>query len=104
MVVNNAATLRPSSGGRKTDLYLWREIFQMYLDGDIFESVGERCHGERSIEESECRMKQFQERAMEKRNKLKFPRSRDALDVFLQMNFFILDLKRVRFIPAASTS
>lgn len=102
MVVNNASTLRPSSGGRKTDLYLWREIFQMYLEGDIFESFGERTRGERSIEESEHRIKRFQERTLEKRSKFKLPGSKDALDVFMQMNFYILDLKRVRPISATN--
>ncbi|OAX41840.1 hypothetical protein K503DRAFT_734845 [Rhizopogon vinicolor AM-OR11-026] len=103
MALNNAATLRPSSRFKKTDLYSWREIFQMYLEGDIFESVGEKNRGERSIEESESRMKRFQERTLEKRSKLKLPGSKDALDVFMQMNFFILDLKRFQFANAEAT-
>jgi hypothetical protein len=50
MSVNDAASWTPSPAGRKTDLYPWREIFQMYLEEEIFESVGERHRGERSIE------------------------------------------------------
>jgi hypothetical protein len=72
----------------------------MYLEEEIFESVGERSRGERSIEESELRMKRFQERTLEKRSKFKLPGSKDALDVFVQMNLFILDLRRVRLIFA----
>ncbi|KAG2138433.1 SPX domain-containing protein [Suillus bovinus] len=103
MTVNNAATLRPSSGTRNTDLYSWREIFQMYVEGEIFESVGERTRGERSIEETEIRMKQFEERIQEKRSKLKLSGSKDALDVFMRMNFFILDLKRFQFANVEAT-
>jgi len=102
MVINNAATLRPGPAGRKTDLYSWREIFQMYLEEEIFEDVAERSRGERSVEESESRMKRFQERTLEKRRELKLPGSKDALDAFMQMNFFILDLKRVSLIYAFS--
>lgn len=103
MTVNNAATLRPSSGSRNTDLYSWREIFQMYVEGEIFESVGERTRGERSVEETETRIKRFEERMQEKRSKLKLAGSKDALDVFMRMNFFILDLKRFQFANAEAT-
>lgn len=103
MAISNAATLRPSSGSRNTDLYSWREIFQMYVESEIFESVGERARGERSVEETETRMKQFEKRMQEKRNKLKLAGSKDALDVFMRMNFFILDLKRFQFANAEAT-
>ncbi|KAG0695086.1 SPX domain-containing protein [Suillus ampliporus] len=103
MAVNNAATLRPSSGGRNTDLYSWREIFQIYLEGEIFESVGERSRGERSIEETEARIQRFEERMREKRNMLKMSGSKDALDVFMRMNLFILDWKRFQFANAEAT-
>ncbi|KAG1720102.1 SPX domain-containing protein [Suillus lakei] len=103
MAVNNAATVRPRSGSRKTDLYSWREIFQMYVEGEIFESVGERTRGERSVEETETRMKRFEECMQEKRSNLKLAGSKDALDVFMRMNFFILDLKRFQFANAEAT-
>ncbi|KAG1728934.1 hypothetical protein EDB19DRAFT_1897348 [Suillus lakei] len=86
MAANNAATLRPSSGGQKTDLYSWREIFQIYVEGEIFESVGERTCGECSVKEAETQMKQFEECMQEKRDEL-----------------FILDLKRFQFANAEAT-
>lgn len=98
MAASNAATLRPRSGSRNTDLYSWREIFQMYVEAEIFESIGERTRGERSVEETETRMKRFEERMQEKRSRLMLAGSKDALDVFMRMNFFILDLKRVSVI------
>jgi hypothetical protein len=103
MAADNAATLRPSSGSRNTDLYSWREIFQMYVEGEIFESVGERTRGERSVEETEARMKRFEESMQENRSKLKLAGSKDALDVFMRMNFFILDLKRFQFANTEAT-
>lgn len=103
MAVSNAATLRPSSRNRNTDLYSWREIFQMYVEGEIFESVGERTRGERSVEETETRMKRFEELMQEQGSKFKFPGSKDALDIFMRMNFFILDLKRLQFANAEAT-
>lgn len=103
MISSNAATLRPRSGSRNTDLYSWREIFQMYVEAEIFESVGERTRGERSVEETETRMKRFEERMQKKRSMLMLARSKDALDVFMRMNFFILDLKRFQFANAEAT-
>lgn len=103
MAVSNAATLRPRSSSRNSDLYSWREIFQMYVEGEIFESFGERTRGERSIEETETRMKRFEARMQEKRSKLKLAGSKDALDIFMRMNFFILDLKRFQFANAEAT-
>ncbi|KAG1847331.1 SPX domain-containing protein [Suillus subalutaceus] len=94
MAVSNAATLRPRSGSRNTDLYSWREIFQMYVEGEIFESFGER---------TQTRMKRFEARMQEKRSKLKLAGSKDALDIFMRMNFFILDLKRFQFANAEAT-
>jgi hypothetical protein len=74
----------------------------MYVEGEIFESVGERTRGERSVEETEARMKRFEESMQENRSKLKLAGSKDALDVFMRMNFFILDLKRVSMLFAVS--
>jgi hypothetical protein len=75
----------------------------MYLEAEIFESVGERTRGERSVEETETRMKRFEERMQEKRRMLMLAGSKDALDVFMRMNFFILDLKRFQFANAEAT-
>lgn len=103
MAASNAATLRPSSRSRNTDLYSWREIFQMYVEAEIFESVGERTRGERSVEETETRMKRFEGRMQEKRRMLTLAGSKDALDVFMRMNVFILDLKKFQFANAEAT-
>lgn len=43
----------------KNDLYVWREIFSLWVDFQIFESQRERDRGELSIDESEARLKRF---------------------------------------------
>jgi hypothetical protein len=62
--------------------------------------VNERNRGERSVEESETRLKQFVERAtargLDDAHKFKLPQSRQALQSFLKLNLFILNVKKVR--------
>jgi hypothetical protein len=67
----------------------------------VFESVGEATRGERSIEESERRLQQFAERVTQKglgdRRQFKLKQSMQALETFLSLNLFILNVKKVRF-------
>ncbi|KAE8230127.1 hypothetical protein CF326_g4879 [Tilletia indica] len=44
-----------------TDMYVWREIFALWVDSQIFESSREKDRGELSVEESEARLKKFAE-------------------------------------------
>ncbi|EIN05532.1 hypothetical protein PUNSTDRAFT_137637 [Punctularia strigosozonata HHB-11173 SS5] len=50
----------------KSDLYAWREIFQLYLDAEIFESTSERSRGERSMEDASERWQAFVDRLKER--------------------------------------
>lgn len=43
----------------KNDLYVWREIFGLWIDMQVFESQREKDRGELSIDESEARLKRF---------------------------------------------
>ncbi|CEH12719.1 Predicted E3 ubiquitin ligase [Ceraceosorus bombacis] len=45
----------------KSDLYVWREIFALYVEMQIFESEREKDRGEVSVDESEARLKRFAE-------------------------------------------
>jgi hypothetical protein len=84
----------------KSDLYAWREIFQLYIESEVFESTSERDRGERDIEESERRLALFAERVTGRglgdSRKLHLKASKDALETFLQLNVLILNLKKVR--------
>ncbi|KAF7377807.1 hypothetical protein MSAN_00204100 [Mycena sanguinolenta] len=83
--------VRVNSLTRKSDLYSWREIFQLYVETEIFESVNERHPGERTIEEAETRLKQFAERVTA------------PLESFLELNLFILNVKKFEFANAEAT-
>lgn len=86
----------------ESDLYSWREIFQLYLDTEIFESIGERTRGERSVEENEKRMQLFVERLSQRglgdKSTFKMKQSAEALATFLSLNLFILNVKKVRLL------
>ena len=64
----------------------------------MFEDVGERTRGERTVEESEKRLCQFVERVTrgDSRRKFKLKQSTGALETFLNLNLFILNIKKVR--------
>lgn len=82
----------------ESDLYSWREIFQLYLEAEIFESIGEQTRGERSVEESEKRLQLFVEWLSQHpraRKNFKMKQSANALATFLSLNMFILNVKKV---------
>jgi hypothetical protein len=80
---------------------------QLYIEAEVFENVHEIQRGERSVEESEHRLELFAERVTQRglgdQRKLKKMKSRDALETFLELNVFILNIKKARwlFIPQA---
>lgn len=86
--------------GGKSDLYQWREIFQLYVDTEVFESHSEKTRGERGVEEAEDRLELFKQRLAERGyadgHALKLKQSKRALQTFLELNAFILDLRKVR--------
>jgi hypothetical protein len=45
----------------QNDLYVWREIFSLWCEFQIFESQREKDRGELSVDESEARLKRFAE-------------------------------------------
>ena len=95
---DNSISLRPGPGG-KSDLSTWREIFRIYAEAEVFESVRESTRGERSIEEVHKQLKLFEGLVQEKQASLTLPGSREAFDVFLNLNSFILDVKKVTNAP-----
>jgi len=96
--------VRVGASSTKSDLYSWREIFQLYVETEVFESVSERARGEHTVEECETRLKQFAERLTARglgdSRKLRLPQSRQALESFLQINFFILNVKKLELANA----
>lgn len=99
---NNVTSVRPGSCG-KSDLYFWREVFQQYVQAEIFEGIGEAERGERSIDEAEKRLVLFRGRVTEKARSLRIPTSEEALDMFFKINTFILDVKKFRLATEEAT-
>lgn len=83
--------------GAKSDLYSWRELFQLYVDSEVFESVSEVHRGERTVEDSEARLQAFTDRVTSRglAKKLKLQPSHAALEMFMDLNIFILNVKKV---------
>lgn len=105
----------------KNDLYIWREIFQLWVDMQIFESQREKDRGELSVDESEARLKRFAQELVKRgwlaensasangspklsRSKeamqqaltvpMKDSRSVGAVEDFLRLNLALLDVKK----------
>lgn len=80
----------------KSDLYIWREIFSLWIEADIFESSRERDRGERSIEDVEKHLEWFVDQVAKRKlaKRMKHKESRAALEKFIALNAELLDLKK----------
>ncbi|KAI1787213.1 SPX domain-containing protein [Ganoderma leucocontextum] len=91
----------------KSDLETWREIFQMYMEADIFQGHQERFRGERDLEDAAARLAAFssalRERSSVGRLKLSLKRSKVALRTFMELNTFILDLRKFQHVTTEAT-
>ncbi|CAA7270761.1 unnamed protein product [Cyclocybe aegerita] len=98
-VSTHAGAIRVKTGDLKhSDLYSWREIFQLYVEAEVFESVGESTRGQHTVEESEKRLQLFAERVTQRglgdTRKFMMRQSVAALETFLNLNLFILNIKK----------
>ncbi|KAG7881563.1 hypothetical protein KL937_001186 [Ogataea polymorpha] len=81
-----------SPNRRKNDMYVWREIFQMYIESEVFFGTRERCSGRVDVAVSRKRMSDFIDRVNET-NILKRLRQRNSLGAFAtfkEMNMLII--------------
>ncbi|KAJ3499796.1 hypothetical protein NLG97_g64 [Lecanicillium saksenae] len=86
-----AAVSRPSRFS-KSDLARWRDIFELYLDSNVFFATQECDHGARNSQRALKQLQWFQNE-VEKRNlarDFKIPQSRQAFARFLQLNASLL--------------
>ena len=71
----------------------------MYVEADIFRGHQERFRGERDTEDAAARLAAFSshlhERLSDGSLKLKLKQSKVALRTFIELNTFILDLRKV---------
>ncbi|CDO73928.1 hypothetical protein BN946_scf185016.g85 [Trametes cinnabarina] len=82
----------------RSDLDTWRQIFQLYMEADIFQGHQERFRGEREVEDAEARLQAFTNelngRISTGALKLRVKQSRVALQTFMELNNFIMDLRK----------
>ncbi|OAA34576.1 RING-14 protein [Beauveria brongniartii RCEF 3172] len=86
-----SAVSRPSRFS-KSDLARWREIFELYLDSNVFFATQECDHGARNSQRALKQLQWFQNE-VEKRNlacNFKISQSRQAFARFLQLNASLL--------------
>ncbi|KAJ7621081.1 hypothetical protein FB45DRAFT_980684 [Roridomyces roridus] len=93
--------VRVGTSSGKSDLNAWREIFALYIETEIFESISERDRGERSV--ADGRRTGCTTRGLGGCHQLKLQQSRDALESFLQLNIFILNVKKFELANAEAT-
>jgi hypothetical protein len=103
----------------QNDLYAWREIFQLYVEAEIFEHTSEGKRREWDVKESERKLGSFLEaiaqrwqwggrktdgrrlimsrenRGVPKLGTFKCKESGEALETFINLNLLILNVKRV---------
>ncbi len=92
-----AKVAAPSSNQSKTDLYKWREIFEMYTESKIFFSTDEQDSGSRNPNIAHMQLQVFSDRLKQSGvvSRLKMKDSRTALDKFIQLNLTLL--KNMKF-------
>ncbi|KAK9464177.1 SPX domain-containing protein [Lipomyces oligophaga] len=77
---------------KRSDLYVWREIFRLYLDAGIFFSSLEQDHGERSVERAKEQMLWFtnEVKKLDLIRNFKRKESRAIFESFWQLNLSVL--------------
>lgn len=80
----------------KSDLYIWREIFTLWVEAQIFESQREKDRGERSVEDAEEKLEWFVDQVAKRKlaKKMRHKESRTALEKFIKLNVELLHMKR----------
>ncbi|KAG7792609.1 hypothetical protein KL910_000849 [Ogataea haglerorum] len=93
--VENLATVIGKVGSpntRKNDMYVWREIFQMYIESEVFFSTRERSSGRVDVAVSRKRLSDFVDHVNETKvlKRLRQRNSLAAFATFKEMNFLII--------------
>ncbi|KAF3763728.1 hypothetical protein M406DRAFT_332180 [Cryphonectria parasitica EP155] len=87
-----STVVRPPKALSKSDLNRWREIFDLYVNAQVFFSSHELDHGSRSSAKAVQQLVWFQKEVQERGllDKFKMPSSRRAYTRFLQLNATLL--------------
>ncbi|KAM0551937.1 hypothetical protein ACHAPJ_008045 [Fusarium lateritium] len=76
----------------KTDLARWRQIFELYLDAEIFFATHEQDHGERTSQVAQRQLQWFQDQVVKQNlvKDFKLPESKAAFTRFISLNASLL--------------
>ncbi|SPJ78980.1 uncharacterized protein FTOL_07371 [Fusarium torulosum] len=76
----------------KTDLARWRQIFELYLDAEVFFATHEQDHGERTSQMALRQLQWFQDQVAKQNlvQDFKLPESKTAFTRFLNLNASLL--------------
>jgi len=87
----------PSKHSRKTDMYVWREIFKLYTESDIFFSASEQSHSSHNSVVAQAHMQAFLTKvgSSNQAKQLKRADSRRLLNEFVGLNMMLL--KNLKF-------
>ncbi|KAK9448483.1 SPX domain-containing protein [Limtongia smithiae] len=91
---------------KKNDLYVWREIFRLYLDAGVFFSSLEQDHGERSADRAKQQLIWFtdQIRNMDLLSRFKLEGSKELFRAFWQLNMDVLQSTQFLSINRTATT
>ncbi|KAH6677534.1 SPX domain-containing protein [Halenospora varia] len=94
---NDVKTLTKPSRFSKTDMYRWRELFEIYLEAMVFFSTHELDHGKRDSATATKQLQWFQGEVMRRGiiDKFKLPASHQAVERFVKINITLL--RNVKF-------
>jgi E3 ubiquitin-protein ligase BAH len=76
----------------KTDLARWRQIFELYLDAEIFFATHEQDHGQRTSQKAVKQLQWFQDQVTKQNlvHDFKLPESKAAFARFINLNASLL--------------
>ncbi|KAK9239531.1 SPX domain-containing protein [Lipomyces kononenkoae] len=91
---------------KRNDLYVWREIFRLYIDAGVFFSTLEQDHGERGVEKAKQQLEWFtdQLRQMNLMSRFKLPESKTIWESFWMLNMSLLQSAQFQTLNQTATT
>ncbi|KAK9245923.1 SPX domain-containing protein [Lipomyces tetrasporus] len=91
---------------KKNDLYVWREIFRLYIDAGVFFSSLEQDHGERNVEKAKQQLTWFTDQIdrMDLVSRFKSPESKVLLESFWKLNLSLLQSAQFQELNQTATT
>ncbi|CDK26767.1 unnamed protein product [Kuraishia capsulata CBS 1993] len=94
--ISNSISKLTSPSIRRSDMYVWREIFKMYIDSEVFFSCSGVKVGERKVEQARGQLEMFSRRLEETKllSKFRHKQSARAFQSFYTVNLRLIQALR----------